>query len=190
MNQGHAQCCSSDEWREEIRNTVLPAILGATELGPDVLELGPGYGATTEVLREQVDRLTAIEIHAGLAARLVERFIGMNVEVVVGDATDLTLQDNRFSAAVSFFMLHHVPSQQQQDRVFAEVTRLLQPGGLFVVADSLASDDLLEFHKGDIYVPIDPAVLADRLTIAGLVAVTVRVDEDYWHATASKPASP
>lgn len=146
----------------------IPAILGATELGPDVLELGPGYGATTEVLREQVDRLTAIEIHAGLAARLVERFIGMNVEVVVGDATDLTLQDHRSSAAVSFFMLHHVPSQQQQDRVFAEVTRVLQPGGLFVVADSLASDDLLEFHKGDIYVPIGPAVLADRLTIAGL----------------------
>jgi hypothetical protein len=40
MNEAH-QHCGSDEWREMIREVILPWALGDTDLGDDVLEVGP-----------------------------------------------------------------------------------------------------------------------------------------------------
>ena len=71
-----------------IRDVILPWALGETDLGDDVLEVGPGYGATTDVLRAVTDTLTSVEIDAELAAMLRERFAGApSVEIVNGDAT-------------------------------------------------------------------------------------------------------
>ena len=55
MNEAHERC-GSDEWRQMIREVILPWALGETDLGDDVLEVGPGYGATTDVLSESVPR--------------------------------------------------------------------------------------------------------------------------------------
>ena len=38
--------CGSDEWRQAIREVILPWALDGTDLGDDVLEVGPGYGAS------------------------------------------------------------------------------------------------------------------------------------------------
>jgi SAM-dependent methyltransferase len=190
VNEGHGLFCASEEWRAELRHRILPAVLGETELGPDLLEIGPGYGATTDYLREQVEQLTAVEIHPELATRLAERYAGTNVEVVCGDATALDVDDERFSAVTSFFMLHHVPTIELQDRLFAEVARVLRHGGVFVAADSLASDSLREFHHDDIYQPVEPAGLPDRLRRAGLVDIDVNVYRDQgWNAFGRKPES-
>ena len=188
MNDAHAQFCASYEWRAVLRDEILPAIIGANDLGADLLEVGPGYGATTDYLRERVTQVTAVEIHPELAAGLAERFAGTNVEIVEGDATDLAFAADRFSAATSFFMLHHVPTPELQDRLFAEVARVLRPGGLFVAADSVASDDLAAFHEDDVYNPIDPDTLAARLTAAGFAEVEVRSMEPGWAAHAHRPA--
>jgi ubiquinone/menaquinone biosynthesis C-methylase UbiE len=188
VNEGHAQFCASEEWRTELRDNILPAIIGTTDLGSELLEVGPGYGATTDYLREHADRVTAIEIHPDLATQLTERYAGTNVEIVEGDATDLAFEADRFSAATSFFMLHHVPTPELQDRLFAEVARVLRPGGAFVAADSMASDGLREFHHDDVYEPIDPSALPARLRAAGFVDVTVSVYQDQgWNAVAHKP---
>ena len=69
MNEAHERC-GSDEWRQTIREVILPWALGETDLGDDVLEVGPGYGATTDVLSESVPRLTSVEIDDDLAAML------------------------------------------------------------------------------------------------------------------------
>jgi 16S rRNA (adenine1518-N6/adenine1519-N6)-dimethyltransferase len=59
--------------------------------GDTVLEIGPGRGALTDILRERVGRLIAIELDRALAARLHQRYAGSNVEVVEADVlqTDL-----------------------------------------------------------------------------------------------------
>jgi ubiquinone/menaquinone biosynthesis C-methylase UbiE len=183
MNEGHV-LCASDEWREHVQQEVLPKALAGIDLGSNLLEVGPGYGATTDHLRTLVDQVTAIEIDPELAAALIERYDGTNVEVRAADATDLPLDDDRFSGAACFFMLHHVPSPAHQDRLFAEVARVVQPGGPLVAADSVESDDLRAFHEGDTFMPIDPATLEDRLTAAGWTDVEVRADEQGWLATA------
>src|ERR1700710_2504710 len=110
MNEAH-QMCGSGEWRQAMRDVILPWALGDTDLGDDVLEVGPGYGACTDVLSAALPRLTSIEIDDELAALLRERFAGVpSVEIVNGDATALPYADERFSGAACFTMLHHVPS--------------------------------------------------------------------------------
>jgi 16S rRNA A1518/A1519 N6-dimethyltransferase RsmA/KsgA/DIM1 with predicted DNA glycosylase/AP lyase activity len=82
MNKAH-EMCGSDEWRQAIREVILPWALGETDLGADVLEVGPGYGATTDVLSQAVPKLTSVELDPELAAMLRERFADVpSVEIV------------------------------------------------------------------------------------------------------------
>ena len=185
MNEGHRQVCGGAEWREVVRDQVIPWALTDVDLGDDVVEVGPGYGATTEVLQGLVPRLTSVEVDPDLAAALVTQFAGAeHVEIVEGDATALTFVDGRFSGATSFSMLHHVPTPAEQDRVFAEARRVLRAGGVFVALDSLASDDLCAFHEDDTYNPVDPGTVAERLATAGFATVEVDTNEHAWKAIA------
>jgi len=187
VNEAHKHC-GSDEWREVIRSSILPWALGTIDLGGDVLEVGPGYGATTDVLAESVPQLTAVEIDSELAAMLTERFAGnAHVTVVEGDATALAMSDERFTGAVSFTMLHHVETAELQDRVFSEIARVLLPGGVFVAGDSLARPELEAHHEGDTYNPVDPSSLPSRLERAGFVDVEVKTNEVGWAAVGRKP---
>ena len=87
MNEAH-EFCGSDEWRQTIRDVILPWALGETDLGDDVLEVGPGYGATTDVLGTVAARVTSVEIDDELAAMLRQRFAATpSIEIVNGDAT-------------------------------------------------------------------------------------------------------
>src|SRR4051794_41676982 len=108
VNEAHKQC-GSEEWRTMVRESILPQAIGDADLGGDVLEVGPGYGATTDVLADSVPQLTAVEIDDELAAMLTERFAGRaSVTIVHGDATALDFPDGQFTGAASFTMLHHV----------------------------------------------------------------------------------
>lgn len=186
MNEAHKQC-GSDEWRAVVRESILPWALGDVELGDDVLEVGPGYGATTDVLAESVPRLTAVEIDAELASMLKDRFANISSVIVVhGDATRLDFPDESFTGAVSFTMLHHVPSVALQDRLFAEVFRVLRRDGTYVLGDSLASAELETYHEGDTYNPVDPHVLPDRLKAAGFGHAEVKLNPFGWAGLARK----
>jgi SAM-dependent methyltransferase len=184
MNKAH-EACGSDEWRQTIREVILPWALGDVDLGDDVLEVGPGYGATTDVLSQAVPRLTSVEIDDELAAMLTDRFAAVpSVEIVHGDATSLAYADGRFSGAACFTMLHHVPTSELQDRLFAEVARVLRPGAPLVASDSLRSDELKAHHEGDTYNPVDPATLPERLTAAGFDDIQVKANDLGWAAIA------
>jgi ubiquinone/menaquinone biosynthesis C-methylase UbiE len=180
MNEAHEHC-GSDEWRQMMRDVILPWALGDTDLGDDVLEVGPGYGATTDVLSRSVPRLTSVEIDDDLAAMLTDRFADVpSVDILHGDATSLPYADDRFTGAACFTMLHHVATDERQDLLFAEVARVLRPGAPLVASDSLASDELRAHHEGDTYNPVDPSTLPSRLTTAGFGHVEVRTNPFGW----------
>jgi len=184
VNKAH-EACGSDEWRQAIREVILPWALGETDLGDNVLEVGPGYGATTDVLSQAVPRLTSVEIDDKLAAMLTERFAEVpSVQIVHGDATSLAYAADSFSGAACFTMLHHVPTVELQDRLFAEVARVLRPGGALVASDSLGSAEMEAHHEDDTYNPVDPSSLPSRLATAGFEQVDVRTNEFGWAVVA------
>jgi SAM-dependent methyltransferase len=190
MNRLHNWYCNRDQWKDHVREELVPPALEGVELGDDVLEVGPGFGPATEVLAARDSRTTAIEIDPALAARLRER-LPASVEIVDGDATAMPFDDGRFSAAVCFTMLHHVPSEDAQDRLFAEVRRVLRPGGVFTGTDSVGKGiGFALLHIGDIKVLIDPADFPRRLERAGFERVEVRSDGETTWFRAAAPAEP
>lgn len=188
MNRLHGVICSSRWWGRTVERELLPWGLAKLDLGDDVLEIGPGFGATTKVLASRPGSLTVLEIEprycGHLRAELPER-----VEVVQGDATAMPFADARFSAVVCFTMLHHLPAPRAQDRLLAEASRVLRPGGIFAGTDSLGTGTLFRLlHVGDTLVPIAPDGLPARLQAAGLAELEIRQGGRSFRFRARKPA--
>lgn len=188
MNFIHRWLCRSAGWQKVLDQRILPWALADADLGDEVLEVGPGPGLTTDILRARVPRLTALEIDAQLASDLQQRLLGTNVEVVRGDATAMPFPDARFSAAVSFTMLHHVPSAALQDQLLREVGRVLRPGGIFAGVDSRQSWSMKVIHIADTLVPVPPQTFAARLRQAGFEDPVVETNEHAFRFRARRPA--
>jgi SAM-dependent methyltransferase len=184
MNTLHLQVCASPEWREIVEEKILPEALRGVDLGTDVIEIGPGPGFTTDVLKSVAARLTAVELDPELAASLEARLAESNVRVICGDAVSLDLPSESFTGAASFHMLHHIETAEHQDRVFGELARVLEPGGVLVAADGVENEGSRGFHEDDIYNPIDPDDLGLRLATAGFVSVDIRTHELGWVCSA------
>lgn len=177
MNENHAKLCPSPEWATWLQGDILPALAAQADLGDEMLEVGPGPGAATDWLRHRVKRLVALEADEQAAAALAAKYAGDGVEVLTGDATAMSFPDGSFDSAGSFTMLHHVPTAAAQDRLLAEVLRVLRPGGVFIGSDSLASNGLHHFHVDDVYNPVEPAALLTRLRTLGFGKVIIGVDD-------------
>jgi SAM-dependent methyltransferase len=186
MNGNHQKLCPSPEWAAHLQADVLPVVTSGVDLGAEMLEIGPGPGASTDWLRHRVGRLTAVEADPAAADRLAERFAGANVVVRTGDATRLPDADESFDSVGTFTMLHHVPTAARQNQLLAQAFRVLRPGGVLVCSDSLASNDLHHFHEGDTYNPVEPSSLFGRLQTIGFGRISVIVDQVLMF-TAHKP---
>ena len=183
MNLCHRLCCNSDRWAKEVEGRLLPWVLADVDLGDNTLEIGPGYGAIVRVLVDKTPKLTAVEIDTPMAQRL-QRLYGERACIINGDGIDTGLPTDEFSSVVSFTMLHHVPTADLQDRLFAEAFRVLRPGGVFAGSDSVTSLPLRILHFRDTCNPVSPETLPDRLRAVGFqdVDVEVRRGGQRWRA--------
>ena len=183
MNLCHRLCCNSDRWAKEVEGRLLPWVLADVDLGDNTLEIGPGYGAIVRVLVDKTPKLTAVEIDTPMAQRL-QRLYGERARIINGDGTDTGLPTDEFSSVVSFTMLHHVPTADLQDRLFAEAFRVLRPGGVFAGSDSVNSLPFRILHFRDTCNPVSPETLPDRLRAVGFqdVDVEVRRGGQRWRA--------
>ena len=176
MNRFHRWYCGTALWTREI-GRVASWALQDVDLGADALEIGPGRGHTTELLRQRVDRLTTVEIDAKLADGVRARFADAgNVAVETADATELPYEAERFTGAACFTMLHHVPSAELQDRLLREVHRVLRPGAVFAGSDSTPTLLFRLAHIRDTMVLVDPDTIGARLEAAGFTDVSLKVD--------------
>jgi ubiquinone/menaquinone biosynthesis C-methylase UbiE len=187
MNKAHAVLCSSGWWARTVEHELLPWGLAGLDLGDDVLEIGPGFGATTRVLARRACSLTVLELSESYCKRL-RQTLDDDVEIVQADATDMPFADGRFSGVVCFTMLHHVPSRELQDRLLSEVSRVLRAGGVFAGTDSLGTGRAFKLlHVHDTLVPVSPNGLPARLRSAGLIEADVESGGSSFRFHARKP---
>jgi len=186
VNKEHLVYCASPEWAQLLADDLLPWVVADRRLDGDLLEIGPGPGLTTDLLRRHAANVVAAELDASLAASLAARTVGTNVTVVIADATRLPFVDERFSAAACLTMLHHIPSVELQDAALAEIARVLSTGSLLVGCDGLDTPDRRSLHHDDIFVPLDPGTFEHRLRRAGYGDVTVEIRGDRLRFAATK----
>jgi ubiquinone/menaquinone biosynthesis C-methylase UbiE len=173
MNRLENWFCSTSFWRQITQRKLLPWMFSGSELGEHLLEIGAGPGAATEELRRRAARVTSIEYSHAFAVGLMARRRAANGGVLQGDAAALPFADGSFSSAIAVLVLHHLCSSELQDRAFAEICRVLRPGGIFFAFE--IQDGWLQhaIHRNSTFVPVVPASIPARLTAAGFSRVTV-----------------
>jgi len=90
VNKAHLEFCSSPEWARLVEDELLPWVLDGRDLGDALLEVGPGPGLTTDVLRRQAARLAAAEL------------AGSNAAVVLAGASQLPHPDKTRTQHIRF----------------------------------------------------------------------------------------
>lgn len=187
MNRFETWFCGSPLWRYVTRRQLLPWVLEGSDLGEHVLELGAGPGAATEELKRRASRVTSLEYDHVFAVNLAARVSGTNISVIQGDAAALPFPPNTFSSAIAILMLHHLRSNELQNSAFAEIFRVLRPGGVFLAFD--IQDGWLHRlgHIRSTFVPVAPATASVRLTAVGFSCVTIALRRGGFRIKALRP---
>ena len=179
MNRLENWFCATKFWRGVTANRLLPWMLDGCDLGDRVLEIGAGAGAATRALRQKCSSVTSLEYSSAFAAKLAKdarRGTSPPANVVQGDAAALPFATESFTSAVAILVLHHLRSRELQDCAFAEVHRVLKPGGTFLALEIPDGWFTRQLHIGSTFVAVSPGGGHARLYAAGFprVAVTFR----------------
>jgi SAM-dependent methyltransferase len=106
------------------------ALGGRTPRFGRALEIGAGTGYfTLNLLRAgAIEEAVATDISPGMLDELVSSAteLGLEVETVAAQASDLPFPDGSFDLVFGHAVLHHLPDL---DAAFAELARVLRPGG-------------------------------------------------------------
>ena len=107
-------------------------VLGASiEPTDEVLEIGCGVGRLTRALAASAARVQAIDISAEMVAIARKHHPGLaNVSWSVGDGTSLApVPDESVDVCISHVTFQHIPDPAVTLGYFAEMGRVLRPGG-------------------------------------------------------------
>jgi ubiquinone/menaquinone biosynthesis C-methylase UbiE len=172
MNSFENWFCASGLWRYVTERKWLPWALEGTDLGEHVLEVGAGPGAATVELARRARSVTSLEYSHDFCVGL--RAKADAGRVVQGDASVLPFESHTFTSAIAVLVLHHLRSSDAQDRAFAEIFRVLKPGGVFVALEIQDGWLTRVAHFRSTFVPVFPEQLSSRLRAAGFTNVSVK----------------
>lgn len=101
-----------------------------------ILDLGCGAGRTTiNLYKKGYKNIIGLDLSTNLID-YANNYIDENnldINFVVGDATNLDYQDNSFDVVIfSFNGMQSIPGKKNRDNVLKEVYRVLKPGGLYI----------------------------------------------------------
>jgi SAM-dependent methyltransferase len=116
---------------------LLACLAEQTEHGAPVADLGCGPGHVAAWLAGLGVRVVGIDLSP--AAIAVGRREYPQVEFREGDLMELPAADGEFGAAIAFYSIIHL-ERGELGAAFAEVRRVLRPGGLFLVSFHVGSE--------------------------------------------------
>ncbi len=115
-----------------------------------ILDYGCGYGRTlAELLEVGYENLAGVDFSEAMLARA--RLAVPKAGLVRNDGHVLPFKTESFDAVLLFAVLTCIPDNSEQRQLLAEVTRVLQPGGLLYVSDLLVNTDLRNRERYEQY---------------------------------------
>ncbi len=163
-----------------------------------VLDVACGTGRTLRQIRSMLPEASLYGVdlspaYLRKANQLLSKLPGELPQLIQANGEDLPYLDNYFHGITSVFLFHELPPEARQ-QVIEQAYRVLQPGGVFVICDSIQMLDSPEmapamrnfpamFHE-PYYRHYTTDDLVDRLEKAGFVSVQTEKHfmSKYWIA--------
>lgn len=119
-------------------------------VGSHVLDIGSGLGGPARTLAERYGcHITGIDLTQAFcdAATAMSDWVGLGdrVSFKQGDATNLPFENQAFDAAMTIHVAMNIAAK---DKMYAEASRVLKPGGVFAVYD------VLQGEGGEVLYPV------------------------------------
>jgi SAM-dependent methyltransferase len=138
---------------ESFAGVANPFSMGALQPGEDVLDVGCGAGMDSLIAAQMVGptgSVTGIDMTREMIAKarrsVAETGLG-NVTIDEGSAERMPFADASFDVVISNGVIDLIPDK---DAVFAEITRVLRPGGRIQLADVTIQRPVSEEGKRNI----------------------------------------
>ena len=149
---------------------LLACLIEQSDQDAPIADLGCGPGHVAGWLASHGARAVGIDLSAGMIA--VGRREYSRVEFRPGDLLALPAADGEFGAAVALYSIIHLQPGELH-RAFAEIHRVLRPGGLVLVAFHIGTEvrHLAEWWGREVDVDFrffEPPHVADVMDRAGL----------------------
>lgn len=125
----------------------IPTDFAGIKEGDHVLDLGSGAGNDCFVARAivgETGKVTGIDMTEQMISKAKENCAKLgfkNVDFVSGDIEEMPFDDKKFDVVISNCVLNLVPDKS---KAFAEIFRVLKPGGHFCVSDVVIKGSLSE----------------------------------------------
>lgn len=129
-----------------------PFRVDAVRAGDVVLDIGCGSGTDTLIASRRVGRqgkVYALDMTAAMRTKLAATLAAngiTNVEIIAGNAQAIPLPDHAVDVVTSNGVLNLVPDKA---RAFAEISRVLKPGGRVQIADIALHKPIADKYRRD-----------------------------------------
>ena len=121
-------------------------VLAGLASGGRALELAIGTGRIALPLAERGVEVHGIDASEAMVAKLRSKPGGAALPVTIGDFADVAVDDTFKLVYLVFNTLFALETQEEQVRCFANVARVLEPGGMFLVEAFFP--DVARFDRG------------------------------------------
>jgi tRNA (uracil-5-)-methyltransferase TRM9 len=100
--------------------------------GDKVLDIGCGNGRFLTVIKDKIFQYTGIDNSESLIS-YAQKWHGDKEKFICADALSLPFEDASFDVAVSFGVLHHIPSKKFRKQFLSEAHRVLKKDGIAII---------------------------------------------------------
>lgn len=161
-DEGRYRYCS----REELLSYLDP------DPGAVVADLGSGTGFYTDDVAPRVGTCYAVDVQEEMHEFYREKGVPDGVEFVTADVASLPFDDDELDAAFSTMVYHEFAG----DEAFAELARVVRPGGRLVTVDWSKTGDGADGPPTDERFGLGDAVTAFEANGFDVVAATTRAE--------------
>src|SRR5262245_11763465 len=134
------------EYAASMEQVLLDA-LGSSKLGV-LAEVCCGQADAFTLAGGRIDMGVGVDVSLSMLAAARRRLPGPSLHFVQGDATHLPLADAVFDHVVMLGGVHHVPDREA---LFAQVSRVLKPGGRFIWREPVSDLALWRWLRAVVY---------------------------------------